>query len=102
MYSKQCNFPILLLVRTSSKGVRVVSVTYVINYTYVYEEVYNLCSSVNIIRVLKSSVRCLGHVARIANMINAHRILVGKLERKLHLMKHARKWENVIKMGECY
>jgi hypothetical protein len=46
------------------------------------EELHNLYASPNIIRVIKSRRMTLkGHVARIAEMRNAHNILVGRPRR---------------------
>jgi hypothetical protein len=47
------------------------------------EELHNLCSSLNIIKVIKSRrMRWAGHIARMGEKRNAYRILVGKPEGK--------------------
>jgi hypothetical protein len=50
------------------------------------EELHNLCSSANIIMVIKSNrTRWAVHVACMGNENEAHRILVGEQERKIPL-----------------
>jgi len=50
------------------------------------EELHNLCTSLNIIRVIKSRrIRWAEHAARMGDMRNAYKIWVRKLEGKSHL-----------------
>jgi hypothetical protein len=61
------------------------------------EELHNLYSSPNIIRMTKSRrMRCTGHVARMGEKRNAYRILVGKPEGKRSLGRPRRRWVNNI------
>jgi len=46
------------------------------------EELYNLYSSSNIIRVIKYTSRWLGQVARMGERRGIHRVLLGKSEGK--------------------
>jgi hypothetical protein len=63
------------------------------------EELHNLYSSPNIIRMIKSrKMRWAGHVARMWETRNAYRILVGKPEGKRPLGRQRRRWVDNIKM----
>jgi hypothetical protein len=63
------------------------------------EELHNLYSSRSIIRMIKSRrMRWVGHVARMGEMRNAYRILVGKPEGKRPLGRPIRMWVDNIKM----
>jgi hypothetical protein len=63
------------------------------------EELHNLYSSPNIIRMMKSMrMRWAGHVAQMGETRNAYRILVGKPEEKRPLGRPKRRWVDTIKM----
>jgi hypothetical protein len=63
------------------------------------EDLHNLYSSPNIIRMIKSrSRRWAGHVARMAERSNAYTILVRKPEGRRPLGRTRRRWEENIKM----
>jgi hypothetical protein len=63
------------------------------------EELHNLYSSPNIIRMMKSRrMRWAGHVARMGEERNAYWILVGKPERKRPLGRPRRRWVDNIKI----
>jgi hypothetical protein len=63
------------------------------------EELHNLYSSPNIIRMIKSrKLRWAGHVVRMGETRNAYRILVGKPEGKRSLGRPRRRWVDNIKM----
>ena len=64
-----------------------------------YEELSDLYSLPNIVRVVKSRrMRWAGHVARMGEERGVHRVLVGKGEGKRPLGRPRRRWEDNIKM----
>ena len=63
------------------------------------EELNDLYSSPNIVRVIKSRrKRWVGHVARMEEGRGVHKVLVGKPEGKRPLGRPRRRWEDNIKM----
>jgi hypothetical protein len=63
------------------------------------EELYDMHSSPNVIRVIKSRrMRWAGHVARMGNWRSLYRVLVGKPEGKKPLGRPRRRREDNIKM----
>jgi hypothetical protein len=63
------------------------------------EELRNVYTSPNIIRVSKSSrVRWAGHIARMGAMIIAYSVLVGKPEENIPLERRKCRWGNNIRI----
>jgi hypothetical protein len=61
------------------------------------EELHNLYTSPNIIRVIKLRMTLVGHVAHMGEMTNEYKILVRKSERKRPLRRHRHRWEDNIR-----
>ena len=62
------------------------------------EELNDLYTSLNIVRVIKSRIRWVGHVARMGGRRGVYRVLVVKREGKRPLGRHRRRREDNIKM----
>jgi len=69
------------------------------------EELNDLYSSPNIVKILKSRMRWAGHVSRMGERRGVFRVLVGKYEGKRPLGRPRRRWKYNIKMdlqeAEC-
>jgi hypothetical protein len=63
------------------------------------EELHNLYSSPNIVRIIKSRrMRWAGHLARMGEKRNVYKLLVGKPEGRRPLGRPRRRWIDNIKM----
>jgi hypothetical protein len=63
------------------------------------DELHNLYSSPNVVRVIKSRrMGWAGHVARMGEGRGVYRVLVGRREGKRPLGRPKRRWEDNIKM----
>jgi len=58
------------------------------------EELNDLYSSPNIVRVIKSRMRWTGHVARMGESRGVYWALVGKTEGKIPLVRPRHRWED--------
>jgi hypothetical protein len=90
----------LIVVRTNPCRGKIVASNnckYVTDYN---EQLHNLYSSPSVIRMLKSRrMRWAGHGARVGEIRNAYRILVGNPEGKRLLGKPRRRWADNIKIN---
>jgi hypothetical protein len=65
-----------------------------------HEELYNLCSSPNIIRqIISRGMRWVGHVARLEQQKKVYKVLVEKPKGKRPLGRPRRRWVDEIRMG---
>jgi hypothetical protein len=62
------------------------------------DEIHNLYSSPNIVKVIKSRMRWVGHVARMVEGRGIYRVLVRRPEGKRPLGRPRRRWEDNIQL----
>jgi hypothetical protein len=63
------------------------------------DELHNLCSSLNIVRVIKSrKMRWAGHAIRLGEGRGVYRVLIGKTEGKRPLGRPRHRWEDSINL----
>jgi hypothetical protein len=62
------------------------------------DEIHSLYSSSNIVRVIKSRMRWVEHVAHMGKGRGVHRVLVRRPKDKIQLGRPRRKWDDNIKM----
>ena len=81
-----------------SKTLEVSNISKLYFFLYYNEELSDLYSLPNIVRVVKSRMRWAGHVARMGEGRRVYRVLVGKPEGKRPFGRPRRRWEDNIKM----
>ena len=81
-----------------SKTLEVSNISKLYFFLYYNEELSDLYSLPNIVRVVKSRMRWAGHVARMGEGRRLYRVLVGNPEGKRPLGRPRRRWEDNIKM----